>query len=500
MTLITQLLRYYRVYQSVTLSAHKRLLLAFCIVSATVIVYYFIHNGIYTSQQTIRSPLISIRSSSEKKTYRSSRVAMPGIEPNCNIECFVTYDDAEKNGIIHSHSLSKSQEQHLMIDMGKDSLVNDLINFIPPVKICSDSEKVVQSSQNNISNNLEYYPLSFGFVERYLYGIIPRQILINNKIHTVQQMCLPKKSIDFSGLIPGQFHTYRFVFENEHDYRRLYRVAYFAITMKKAGWDCNRHYEIISSGTIPYFDNLTMAGKHTMALLPKTLLYDAQKLPGINRKNMTIDHSLFDVDQYYLLLHRLLYYAKYRLTTRKIVEYILKVIKYPLNSTERHSVLFIAHRTCDYMKDLMLDGFTRVLEENLHVFQPPKFLYDYPDSKRWSPEETSAYFSQGLYGSGFGFKLSLRKYYHLYVRDQKELPTDSVVQQWIENKNFSLIVFGSIMRANNLFSVVTKYYERSKIIIIDGQDEGHMNGRINYAKHGYYFSREIPDNCRDKFL
>ena len=97
-------------------------------------------------------------------------------------------------------------------------------------------------------------------------------------------------------------------------------------------------------------------------------MYEAQKLPGVNRQNLTIDHTLFDIDQYYLILHRLLYYAKHRLTTTKIVEYILKVVKYPLDSSQNHSVLFIANYLCDFMKDFMLDGFTRVFKENLHVF------------------------------------------------------------------------------------------------------------------------------------
>jgi hypothetical protein len=86
------------------------------------------------------------------------------------------------------------------------------------------------------------------------------------------------------------------------------------------------------------------------------------------------------------------------------------------------------------------------------------------------------------------------------VRDKEDLPTENVMQQYIENKNFSLIVFGSIMRASNLFSVIKKHYERSRIVIIDGQDQGHMDGRIDYSKDGYYFCREIPDNCQDKFI
>jgi hypothetical protein len=492
-------LSYYRANQYIALSAIKRKLSVICIVSAALILFYLVHNAVYTTQEKLPSPPVLIQPLLEKKKVRYNSVDRPCIEPHCEIECFMTYDAEEKNGTIHSSSLSEIQKQHLMIDMGKDSLVNDLISFIPPFKICPDHRQAAELSEKNISRNLEFYPLLFGFVDRYLYKTISRQILTNNQMYTVEQMCLPKKSMDFSELIPGKFHTYKYAFENEQDYRRMYSLAYFAVTMKKAGWDCNRHYEIISSGTIPYFDNLTSAGQHTLSLLPKSLLYEAQKLPGVSRENLTINHTLFDVNQYYLLLHRLLYYAKYRLTTTKIVEYILKVINYPLHLSSKHSVLFIAHGTCDFMKDFMLDGFTRVFEENLHVFQPPAFLYDYPASKRWTPEETTAYFGEPLYGSGFGFKLSLKKYFHLYVRDKKELPTEKVMQELIENKTFSLIVYGSIWRASSLLSIVTKHYERSRIVIIDGQDEGHMGGRADVSKQGYYFCREIQDDCK-KFI
>ncbi len=79
-------------------------------------------------------------------------------------------------------------------------------------------------------------------------------------------------------------------------------------------------------------------------------------------KDLTINHQLFNVSQYYLILHRLLYYAKHRLTTIKIVEYILNVTKYSMEPSQKHSILFISHYKSDYMKDYMLHGFTRIFE------------------------------------------------------------------------------------------------------------------------------------------
>ena len=44
-----------------------------------------------------------------------------------------------------------------------------------------------------------------------------------------------------------------YAFEHEADYYADLASAHFAVTMKKAGWDCMRHYEIAASGTVPCF-------------------------------------------------------------------------------------------------------------------------------------------------------------------------------------------------------------------------------------------------------
>jgi len=420
---------------------------------------------------------------------------MPCIEPHCTIECFVTYESHDKDGIIRNESLSKIEQEHLMIDMGYDAIVQELIKFIPPYKRCPYRKRSFLFFRRNTNTTVKFYPILFGFVEQYMPKTIIRQILIDNQIRTVDQICLPKKTKDFSELIPGEKNTYKFGFESELDYRRLYSTAYFAITMKKAGWDCNRHYEIISSGTMPFFDQLNQAGNHTLSLLPKSILYQAQNIQGVNRLNMKIDHQLFNINQYYLLLHRLLFYAKHRLTTVKIVEYILNIIKYPIISSQKHSILFISHHKSDYLKDLMLHGFTRIFQENLHVFQPPSYMYQYPTSNMWNIQQTEKFFGEKLYGFGYGYKLTLKNYLHLYERDKKDLFTQDIVESNIRNNNYSLVVFGSIIRENKLFSLVTKYYQQSQIILIDGEDNMKHTQRSDFAKLGTYFLREIPDQC-----
>ena len=477
----------------------KKRLLIFVIVPLLLIVAYLLPTYRYRTYVINVSNSLSSGSRSEGLSSNDNRVAIPCIEPHCDIECSITYQSYERDGILRKASLDKTQQQHLMIDLGEDRITQELLSATPLPKICPYRQTSKNQSEETAATTVQFYPLLFGFVDHYLPKTTPRSVLINNQIRTVDQICLPKKTKDFSDLIPGKIVTYKFGFESELDYRRLYTAAYFAVTTRKGGWDCNRHYEILSSGTIPYFDDLSRAGNHTLSILPKSLLYEAKTIPGVDRRKLSIDHKLFDIKQYNLLLHRLLYYATHRLTTVKVVQYILKTIQYPLTSSNKHSVLYISHEQCDYMKDFMLHGFTRIFEENLHVFRPPTYMYEYPSSKIWNMEETGAHFRQRLYGFGYGYKLTLKNYAPLFERDRKELSTTNTVEENIKNKTYSLVIFGSILRSHDLFPLVREHYQRAKIVLIDGEDEGKHANRSEYAKWGTYFLREIPDNC-DAFM
>lgn len=50
--------------------------------------------------------------------------------------------------------------------------------------------------------------------------------------------------------------TSSYAFDTESDYYADLRKSRFGITIKRAGWDCMRHYELAASGTIPCFRNL----------------------------------------------------------------------------------------------------------------------------------------------------------------------------------------------------------------------------------------------------
>jgi hypothetical protein len=121
------------------------------------------------------------------------------------------------------------------------------------------------------------------------------------------------KTQDYATCIPGQPETY--IFKEEKPYYEDYQKSYYGVTMKKAGWDCMRHYEILGNYCMPYFIGLEDCPKNTLANLPKELLLSGRELA-----------NNFDTTEYFLILNELFEYTKNNLTTKNIANYILSKI------------------------------------------------------------------------------------------------------------------------------------------------------------------------------
>jgi len=115
---------------------------------------------------------------------------------------------------------------------------------------------------------------------------------------------------EYATCIPGRPETY--IFDNEREYYEDYQRSYYGITMKKAGWDALRHYEILGNYCIPYFIGLENCPETTLANLPKDLLLEARDL-------------VWDFDEtiYYNILDELFDYTCNNLTTKHIAKYIM---------------------------------------------------------------------------------------------------------------------------------------------------------------------------------
>src|SRR5437870_10123235 len=76
---------------------------------------------------------------------------------------------------------------------------------------------------------------------------------------------VPEKIRDFASYVPNDWrYIGEYVYEEEEAYYQGYKDAYYAVTKKKGGWDCMRHYEILANGCIPYFLDLEKCPRGAM--------------------------------------------------------------------------------------------------------------------------------------------------------------------------------------------------------------------------------------------
>ncbi len=253
---------------------------------------------------------------------------------------------------------------------------------------------------------------------------------------------IPKKTIDFSSLIPGDYRTY--TFDNEEDYYKHYQSCYYAYTWKKGGWDCLRHYEILANGCIPYFTDLDRCPAGTMHLFPKELIKKAMNIPGVSRGS--IDHSIFDYEQYYEILEQLLEHTRKHLSAAKVAEYVLNQVGY--DGTGK--ILFLSNDSNpDYLKTCLLIGMKELLGDRVIDFPKNNYIYtNYPNNIKQ------------LYGKGF-----------TYTRIVPDLPMDRAnIAQRIINKEFDLIICSHIHFGIKFHNLIKQHYAPDKIIYTCGQD------------------------------
>lgn len=70
----------------------------------------------------------------------------------------------------------------------------------------------------------------------------------------------------------------KYAFDQESDYYEDIARSHYAVTMKKGGWDCMRHYEIAANHTVPAFYRLNEkpghCAPHDMVDMVNTIVFD----------------------------------------------------------------------------------------------------------------------------------------------------------------------------------------------------------------------------------
>ncbi len=255
---------------------------------------------------------------------------------------------------------------------------------------------------------------------------------------------IPEKDTDFATIIPGKLETY--TYDEEADYYNGYKRAYFAVTQKKGGWDCMRHYEILANGCIPYFVGLDSCDLNTMHFLPKELIKEAMNLEGVSY--LHIDHTKFNREKYNEILNKLLVYTRQYLTTRNMTKYLLDKVNY----TGEGKILFLSGDTGpDYLRESTLIGLKELYGNRVVDYPKIDFLY-------------SSYTGniKPLYGKGIS-----------YTKNLEDLPLDrtNIEDRIIGRDEFEIIIYGSIHRGIPFHHLVLQYYPLEKIVYLCGEDQ-----------------------------
>ena len=173
---------------------------------------------------------------------------------------------------------------------------SDRIAFVDgedDTEICFVNGSLNFKRELTIPPNSKLFPISFA---------IPHEKLCTTSPIKVRLM---------SGQIPGSDRKY--MFDTEAKYYEEYRQSKFAITTKKAGWDCKRHYEILTNKCIPVFQQISACPQWTMTTLPKRFLEE------IERTFATATDATYDN-----WLAELTAWTHERCTTVKLAHYVLE--------------------------------------------------------------------------------------------------------------------------------------------------------------------------------
>lgn len=271
-----------------------------------------------------------------------------------------------------------------------------------------------------------------------------------------------------SNLIPGVTSTY--IYNTEEEYYNEYKQSYFAITTKKAGWDCLRHYEILANGCIPYFVDIEKCPKNTMFLLPKELLLESNALYNKLKNKKINELSKEDINEYEILQKILFEYTKKYLSTDKISKYILLTTSFQNVS----KILYLSGDiNPDYLRCLTLHGFKKTFGFNCH---------DYPKVPHIYKSNNINY--KNLYGKGFTYTNLLESSLH-------DDNLDKTIIEDINNKYYDIIIYGSYHRGMPYYDLICKIYKPNEIILLCGEDIHCCNYNDFLLKKHNIFVREL---------
>jgi hypothetical protein len=121
---------------------------------------------------------------------------------------------------------------------------------------------------------------------------------------------------------PRDKRTY--IHKTEASYYGDYSESLFGITMKKGGWDCLRHYEIMANSCVPWFLDLESCPPTTMTRLPRHQLLAAKKI--LDTRGVGFFESCEGREVWERLQREIEAAIREYCTTRALARYVLRTI------------------------------------------------------------------------------------------------------------------------------------------------------------------------------
>jgi hypothetical protein len=301
----------------------------------------------------------------------------------------------------------------------------------------------------------------------------------------------PTKRQIWSDMIPGVGATYRFGPGQEAAYDAAYQASRFALTTRKGGWDCLRHYEILAAGTVPVFPQLELCPRSTMTTFPKELVAHAHRdlLPWADS-----DEQRAAYDTY---VRQLLEHTRANCSTSALAQQFLSY--FPDIVGPPRVLLLHTGMAVNYSREFLWIGLHRHLRSvggtaRLHPGNASEFL--------WSdfPTERCATIHGG------GYKYSRR----LPAEERPPAWSDAELERSIRDTAWDIIIYapvgpdeGPYGTAPHLpfWSAVSAAYPPDRIAFLyggDGYGQQDMHSDNRYSRHirahaalGRCFVREL---------
>ena len=313
---------------------------------------------------------------------------------------------------------------------------------------------------------MRIYPISY---------CIPDELFINSPLN------YSEKKYDMAPLIPGNKETY--IYENETDYNLMYANSKYALTTKKGGWDCLRHYEILANGCIPIFPNLILCPFQTMIEFPKKKIIEMTKEYNETGKIINYNEKRDEIFKI----------AKEKLTCSANAKYFLHKV-FPNINPEKYSELKIlmlcgseGYRNVNYSRETLAHGLRKICGDNFVEY--PKLNVLYKNCKK----------IHKYVGKGFTYGGKLEDNINENNRNINFL------ENKIKNGYYDLVIYGKTgdkylelqpLEELPYWAIIKNIYNKNNIVFLYGNDLTRTSQDkclLYHSNYGICFVREYQE-------